>query len=127
MVGAPYVPGLLSLGCGGTEVALVAAFPLVPLPLPSAFLSGCGAAEKALTVDTGGVGRAQLVIPRASMCSGSSDSDEKEHAQDDESGDDDPKGKGVIESKGQGRGWGRGKRTNNSGADGGRAPTRARR
>ena len=49
------------------------------------------------------------------MCSESSDSDEIEHAQDDESGDDDPKGKGVIESKGQGRGWGRGKRTNNSG------------
>ena len=61
-------------------------------------------------------------------CAGSSDSDEKEHAQDDESGDDDPKGKGGIESKGQGRAWGRGKRTNNSGADGGsRAPTRARR
>jgi hypothetical protein len=78
-------------------------------------------------VNTERVGRAQLAIPQASMCSGSSDSDEKEHAQDDESGDDDPKGKGVIESKGQGRGWGRGKRTNNSGADGGRAPTRARR
>ena len=89
--------------------------------------SGSGAAEKASTVDTGGVGRAQLVIPQASMCAGSSDSDEREHAQDDESGDDDPKGNGVIESKGQGRGWGRGKRTNNSGADGGRAPTRARR
>ena len=39
----------------------------------------------------------------------------------------DPKGKGVIESNGQGRAWGRGKRTNNSGTDGGRAPTRARR
>ena len=33
------------------------------------------------------------------MCSGSSDRDEKEHAQDDESGDDDPKGTGVEESK----------------------------
>ena len=86
-----------------------------------------GAAEKASTVDTGGAGSAQLVIPLASMCSGSSDSNEKEHAQEDESGDDDPKGKGVIESKGQGRGWGRGKRTTNSGADGGRALTRARR
>ena len=70
---------------------------------------------------------APLVIPQPSMCSESSDSDEIEHAQDDESGDDEPKGKGVIESKGQGRGWGRGKRANNSGADGGRAPTRARR
>ena len=87
-----------------------------------------GAAEKASTVDTEGVGRAPLVIPQPSMCSESSessDSDEIEHAQDDESGDDDHKGKGVKESKG--RGWGRGKRTNNSGADGGRAPTRARR
>ena len=85
-----------------------------------------GAVEKASTVDTGGAGSAQLVIPQASMCSGSSDRDEKrEHAQDDESGDDDAKGKRVKESKGQGRGWGRGKRTNNSGADGGEAPTRA--
>ena len=48
--------------------------------------SGSGASEKASTVDTGGVGRAQLVIPQASMCAGSSDSDEREHAQDDESG-----------------------------------------
>ena len=30
--------------------------------------SGSGAAEKASTVDTEGVGRAQLVIPQASMC-----------------------------------------------------------
>ena len=42
-----------------------------------------GAAEKASTVDTRGAGSAQLVILQASMCSGSSDSDEKEHAQDD--------------------------------------------
>ena len=46
---------------------------------------GCGAAEKASTLDTGGAGSAQLVIPLASMCSGSSNSDVKEHAQDDES------------------------------------------
>ena len=86
-----------------------------------------GAAEKASTVDAGWAGSAQLVIPQASMCSAGSDSAEKEHAQDDEGGDDDPKGQGVIESKGQGRVWGRGKRTTNSGADGGRALTRARR
>ena len=58
-----------------------------------------GAAEQASTVDTGGAGSAQLVMPQASMCSGGSDSDETEHAQDDESGDDDRKGKGVKESK----------------------------
>ena len=92
-----------------------------------------GAAEKVSTVDTGGEGNAQLVIQQASgnnnrcllvhnpcilfcqypravipMCSGSSGSDEKEHAQDDESRDDDPEGKRVKESKRQGRGWGRG-------------------
>ena len=85
-----------------------------------------GAAEKAST-EEGGAGSAQLVIPQASMCSGSSDSDEKEHAQDDESGDDDPEGKGVEEFKRQGRGRGRRKCTNSSGPDGGMAPTRARR
>ena len=85
------------------------------------------AAEKASTEDTGDASSAQLVFPQASMCSGNSDSDEKEHAQDDASGDDEPKGKGARESQRQGRGPGRGKRTNSSGADGGRAPTRARR
>jgi hypothetical protein len=55
------------------------------------------------------------------------DIDEKEHAQDDESGDDDPEGKGVQEPESQRRGRGRRKRTNSSGADGGMAPTRARR
>ena len=60
------------------------------------------------------------------MCSECSDSDEKEHAQDDESGDDDPKGKGVEESKRQGCGRGCRKRTNNSGADGDRSLMRAR-
>ena len=49
-----------------------------------------------------------------------------EPAQDDESRDDDPKGKGAIESERRGRGRGSGKRTNSSGADGGMAPTRAR-
>ena len=62
------------------------------------------AAEKASTVETSAAGGAQLFIPQASMCSRSSDRDEKEHAQDDESGDDAPEGTGVKESKRQGRG-----------------------
>ena len=79
------------------------------------------------TIRLPGVGSAQIVIPQAFMCSGRTDSDENEHARDDESGDDDPKGKEGKESKRQGRGRGRGKRTNSSGADGGRALTRGRR
>ena len=70
--------------------------------------------DKASTVDARRTGSAQIVIPQASMCTGSSDKDEKEHAQDDESGDDGPEGTGVKESKRQGRGRGRGKRKRNN-------------
>ena len=58
------------------------------------------------------------------MCSGSSDSDEKTHAQDDEIGYDDPKEKEVQKPRAtEPRTWqGRGKRKNSIGADGARSP-----
>ena len=84
------------------------------------------AAEQASTVDTGGEGSDQLVIPESSVCSGSSDSGAQEQAQDDESGDGDLKGKELRtqETTTWPGTWGC---TKSCGADGGRMPTRARR
>ena len=91
--------------------------------------SGSGAVEKASTVDTGGVGvELNLSSHRLPCAQEVATATRKSTRRMMRAGMIyKAKGKGVIESKGQGRGWGRGKRTNNSGADGGRAPTRARR
>lgn len=44
------------------------------------------ATKKTSTGDRGGAHSDQLVIPEPAICSGSSDSDQEEHAQDDERG-----------------------------------------
>ena len=72
-------------------------------------------------------GWARSILGALGTAGNLADVDEKEYAQDDESGDEDPEGKGVEEPKSQRRGRGRRKRSNSSGADGGMAPTRARR